>query len=85
MPCANAIKQLRPQNFYPVIADVDAAQYNYCAIEIESKSSNCFSKNLLVDQNPHLNLLQVQFENTKKRPPVHAARLLTIYHRIEHK
>ena len=39
--------------------------------------------NLLVVQNFHLNPLHGHFENTKKRPPVPAATLLTIYHRIE--
>ena len=52
-------------------------------IEIESDYSNCFSINLLVIQNFHLNPLHGHFENTKKRPPVSAATLLIIYHRIE--
>ena len=37
---------------------------------------------LLVVQNFHLNSLHRHFENTKKQPPVHAATLLTIYHRL---
>ena len=45
-------------------------------------SSNCFSINLLVVQNFHLNPLHGHFENTKKRPPEPAATLITIYHRI---
>ena len=39
--------------------------------------------NLLVVQNFHQNPLYRHLENTKKRPPAHAATLLTIYHRVE--
>ena len=45
-------------------------------------NNNCFSINLLVVQNFHLNPLHRHFKNTKKRPPTHAPTLLTIYHRL---
>ena len=65
-----------------MIVDEGAARVNYHAIEIESEQSNCFSINILVVQKFNLNPLQRHFKNTKKRPLVHAATLLTIYHRI---
>ena len=56
-----------------------AARVNYRAIEIESEYSNCFSINLLVVQNFHLNPVHGHFENTKKRPQrPSAATLLNI-------
>ena len=52
-------------------------------IEIESKKSHCFSINLVVAQNFHLNPLHKHFKITKKRPP--AFTLLTIFYRLVEK
>ena len=72
------------RDFYCVIVDEGVARVNYPVIEISSSWSKCVSINLLVIQNFHLNSLHSHFESTKKRLPVHAATLLTIYHRIGH-
>ena len=64
---------------YHVIVDEGAKKKQ---LEIESEKSYCFSINLLVIQNFHLNPLLGHFENTKKRPQANAATLLTIYHRL---